>query len=77
MESFKGWQCMAGLETLMIDNDGSVYRATCKQGGVLGNISNWLPAQEDPILCAKQWCNCASNPNTTKWIVQWKNLIPS
>ena len=36
--TFKRWKCMAGIETLMIDNDGSVYRATCKQGGVFGNI---------------------------------------
>lgn len=65
--TFKGWQCMAGLETLMIDNDGSVYRATCKQGGVLGNIETGFELQEDPIICAKQWCNCAADLNTTKW----------
>lgn len=65
--SFKGWQCMAGIETLMIDNDGSVYRATCKQGGVLGNIETGFELQEDPITCAKEWCNCAADLNTTKW----------
>jgi len=65
--SFKGWQCMAGLETLMIDNDGSVYRATCKQGGLLGNIETGFTLESDPITCAKQWCNCAADLNTTKW----------
>ena len=39
---------MAGIETLMIDNDGSVYRATCKQGGVLGNIETGFTLEEDP-----------------------------
>ena len=66
--TFKGWQCMAGIETLMIDNDGSVYRATCKQGGVLGNIETGFTLEDDPVLCMKQWCNCAADLNTTKWL---------
>jgi MoaA/NifB/PqqE/SkfB family radical SAM enzyme len=64
---FKGWKCLAGLETLMIDNDGSVYRATCKQGGILGNIETGFELQPEPITCAKQFCNCAADLNTTKW----------
>ena len=57
-----------GIETLMIDHDGSVWRATCRQGGVLGNIETGFTLEEDPILCAKRWCNCAADLNTTKWI---------
>ena len=66
--TFKRWKCMAGIETLMIDNDGSVYRATCRQGGVLGNIETGFTLEEDPVTCAKQWCNCAADLNTTKWL---------
>ena len=66
--TFKKWKCMAGIETLMIDNDGSVYRATCKQGGVLGNIETGFTLENDPVICAKQWCNCAADLNTTKWL---------
>lgn len=66
--SFKGWKCMAGIETLMIDNDGSVYRATCKQGGLLGNIETGFILEQEPIICAKNWCNCAADLNTTKWL---------
>lgn len=66
--TFKRWKCMAGIETLMIDNDGSVYRATCKQGGILGNIDTGFTLQQDPVLCMKQWCNCAADLNTTKWL---------
>jgi MoaA/NifB/PqqE/SkfB family radical SAM enzyme len=64
---FRGWQCMAGIETLMIDNDGKVYRATCKQGGPIGTISEGFEIPKDPITCAKRWCNCAADLNTTKW----------
>jgi MoaA/NifB/PqqE/SkfB family radical SAM enzyme len=66
--TFKRWKCMAGIETLMIDNDGSVYRATCKQGGILGNLETGFKLEEDPVLCMKQWCNCAADLNTTKWL---------
>ena len=38
MNQFKGWSCNAGLESLMINWDGEVHRATCRVGGSLGNI---------------------------------------
>ena len=57
---------MAGIETLMIDNDGSVYRATCKQGGVLGNIETGFTPEQDPVLCMKQWCNCVPDLKPTQ-----------
>jgi len=66
--SFKHWHCMAGIESLYINSIGNIYRATCKQGGVLGNIETGFQLQEDPILCAKQWCNCAADLNITKWL---------
>lgn len=66
--TFKGWKCMAGIETLAIDNDGSIYRATCKQGGIIGNIKSGFKLSAEPITCKKQWCNCAADLNTTKWL---------
>ena len=30
---FKGWTCNAGIESLMINWDGDVHRATCRVGG--------------------------------------------
>jgi len=65
--SFVGWKCMAGIETLYIENDGNIFRATCKQGGPIGNISEDFKIPNNPIICAKQWCNCAADLNTTKW----------
>lgn len=65
---FKGWLCRAGLESLMINWDGEVHRATCRVGGSLGNIYNWnfsIPTEE--ILCTREWCTCAADINITKW----------
>lgn len=64
---FKGWQCNIGLESLMINWDGEVHRATCRVGGSLGNIyagSFKIPKQ--PIICTRDWCTCAADVPITK-----------
>lgn len=66
--TFTNWQCMAGIETLHIGNDGVVHRATCKQGEILGTIDDGFTLSPDPILCKKKWCNCAGDINITKWV---------
>ena len=65
---FKGWNCKAGLESLMINWDGEVHRATCRVGGSLGNIYNGtfnMPNQS--VVCTREWCTCAADVNITKW----------
>lgn len=60
--NFKGWNCNAGLESLMINWDGDVHRATCRVGGSLGNIyqgSFFFPTNS--ITCSRDWCTCAAD----------------
>lgn len=67
LNQFKGWSCSAGLESLMINWDGEVHRATCRVGGSLGNIyqgSFNLPIE--PIICTRDWCTCAADIPLTK-----------
>ena len=64
---FEGWQCNAGIESLMINWDGEVHRATCRVGGSLGNIydsSFQLPTA--PITCTRKWCTCVADIPLTK-----------
>lgn len=59
---FKGWSCNAGIESLMINWDGEVHRATCRVGGSLGNIYQGtfsIPSQ--PVVCTRDWCTCAAD----------------
>ena len=64
---FFGWSCMAGVESLMINWDGEVHRATCRVGGSLGNIYQGTFAKPtDPIDCTRKWCTCAADINITK-----------
>lgn len=64
---FKGWKCNAGIESLMINWDGDVHRATCRVGGSLGNIYQGTfepPVQH--IICTRDWCTCAADIPLTK-----------
>lgn len=55
--SFKGYTCYSGLETLIIDAMGNVFRGWCLQGNKIGNIFN-LPINwpKDTIICQKDFC---------------------
>ncbi len=67
MNQFKGWTCNAGLESLMINWDGEVHRATCRVGGSLGNIyQGTFTEQLQPISCTRDWCTCAADIPLTK-----------
>lgn len=65
---FKGWTCSAGVESLMINWDGEVHRATCRVGGSLGNIYNGsFEPPESWITCTRKWCTCAADIPLTKF----------
>jgi MoaA/NifB/PqqE/SkfB family radical SAM enzyme len=68
LNQFKDWQCNAGLESLMINWDGEVHRATCRVGGSLGNIyQGTFIAPKEPIVCTRDWCTCAADIPLSKW----------
>ena len=79
---FKGWTCTAGLESLMINWDGEVHRATCRVGGSLGNIYNdTFELSVDPVICTRDSCTCAADIPLTKVDVRvqgksQQNLFP-
>jgi MoaA/NifB/PqqE/SkfB family radical SAM enzyme len=67
LNKYKGWSCNAGIESLMINWDGDVHRATCRVGGSLGNIyqsSFILPIE--PVICDRNYCTCAADIPITK-----------
>jgi MoaA/NifB/PqqE/SkfB family radical SAM enzyme len=67
LNQFKGWTCNIGLESLMINWDGDVHRATCRVGGSLGNIYNGtFNIPTEPIICDRNYCTCAADIPITK-----------
>lgn len=68
LNKYKGWTCNAGIESLMINWDGDVHRATCRVGGSLGNIyNNTFVTPSAPIVCDRNFCTCASDIPITKY----------
>jgi MoaA/NifB/PqqE/SkfB family radical SAM enzyme len=67
LNKYKGWTCNAGIESLMINWDGDVHRATCRVGGSLGNIyeGNFVVPSE-PVTCDRNFCTCAADIPLTK-----------
>lgn len=64
---FEGFKCAAGIESLMINWDGEVHRATCRVGGSLGNIyKGGFQAPEEWITCTRKFCTCAADIPLTK-----------
>lgn len=68
LNKFKDWSCNAGIESLMINWDGDVHRATCRVGGSLGNIYKGTFLQPiEAIICDRNFCTCAADIPLTKY----------
>jgi MoaA/NifB/PqqE/SkfB family radical SAM enzyme len=64
---WSGWKCYAGVEQLIVDMDGSIYRGWCKEGGMLGHIADpGLNLSIQPIVCSKTMCHCNFDIMSTK-----------
>jgi MoaA/NifB/PqqE/SkfB family radical SAM enzyme len=67
LNKYKGWICNAGIESLMINWDGVVHRATCRVGKSIGNIYNdTFIIPTNPIECDRDFCTCAADIPLTK-----------
>ena len=68
LNQYKDWTCNVGIESLMINWDGEVHRATCRVGGSLGNIYNGtFKIPSEPIICDRNYCTCAADIPITKF----------
>lgn len=64
---WEGWHCHAGLEQLIVDMDGQVYRGWCKMGGALGRINDPnFKFPSSPVYCDKNMCHCNFDIMCTK-----------
>ena len=64
---WKGWNCAAGLENIVITMSGHVMRGVCSAGGVIGTITDpefRLPTE--PVTCPFEHCHCAFDVMSSK-----------
>jgi MoaA/NifB/PqqE/SkfB family radical SAM enzyme len=55
---WRGWKCYAGIEQIIIDFNGEVWRGWCKEGNKLGTIYTGIDNNIKPIICTKEFCRC-------------------
>ena len=65
---FNNWECYVGVESLMIDFDGRVYKGYCQMDGAIGTIPNF-EVPTDPTICKydSKRCTCNLDFATTKY----------
>lgn len=64
--NWNNWQCWAGLENIVIDKDGSIYRGWCFQGGKIGSIYSTFELPKKPVHCKANFCHCGLDIMATK-----------
>ena len=65
---FNGWECYIGVESLMIDFDGQVYKGYCKMDGSIGMVPNFsVPTQPTTCEFGGKRCTCNLDFATTKY----------
>ncbi len=64
---WSGWKCWAGVEQMIVDMDGRLFRGWCKVGGPIGRIDDpSLKLTKDPVICNKTMCHCNFDIMSTK-----------
>ena len=66
---WSGWKCYAGVEQIIIDLAGDIYRGWCRVGDKVGNIHDSdIEIPMEPVLCNKTMCHCNFDIMSTKEI---------
>jgi MoaA/NifB/PqqE/SkfB family radical SAM enzyme len=64
---WSGWKCFSGVEQIIVDLGGNVYRGWCKIGNRIGHVmDDELIVPTDPIICTKKMCHCNFDIMSTK-----------
>jgi MoaA/NifB/PqqE/SkfB family radical SAM enzyme len=72
LNNWKDWWCSAGLQSIYITHDGSIFRGTCTVGGYYGNIYEQMDADwvwnplKSCIQCTRDLCACGSDMHAPK-----------
>jgi organic radical activating enzyme len=58
----KGKYCNSGIDSFYVDKNGGIYRATCKAGGKLGDVTDLTYNLDvDHMICPINYCNCLTD----------------
>lgn len=63
---WKGWRCHAGVEQIVVDTDGKIWRGWCLEGGIQGHTDEPFEFPMNPIICNRSYCHCNFDIMCTK-----------
>jgi len=58
LNSWKGWLCYIGVDSLYIQHNGTVFLGNCFAGNSIGELGKEIKWIEEPIVCPLKWCTC-------------------
>jgi len=58
LNTWLGWQCYIGIDSLYIQHNGEVYRGNCLLGDKLGDIGGEINWPSQPLVCTATSCGC-------------------
>lgn len=75
--NWKGWDCWAGVEQIVVDFDGTVLVGWCRVGGPLGQMQNpeSIRWPNKPIKCNKGFCHCNFDIMCTKVLPEHRYVV--
>jgi organic radical activating enzyme len=59
--SFNGWKCNMGLDSLFILGNGELRASACNQATTFSTISTFTGLPTDPSICRMKWCMCTTD----------------
>jgi MoaA/NifB/PqqE/SkfB family radical SAM enzyme len=64
---WSGWKCHIGVEQIVVDMSGEIFRGWCKVGSRVGTIyDSTLNIPTNPVICDKKMCHCNFDIMSTK-----------
>jgi MoaA/NifB/PqqE/SkfB family radical SAM enzyme len=67
---FKEWHCAAGVEQIVVDAWGKVYRGHCRFNGYLGSISDRVVWMQELAVCGVDYCKNGFDILATKQLLK-------
>lgn len=67
LHNFKGWQCNAGSDTIIIESNFEVWSGVCRNDNLGNLLDENFSLLQSPTICTKNHCTtCMSDLNNSK-----------
>lgn len=67
LHNFKGWICNAGMDTIIIESDFTVWSGVCRNDNMGNLFDDDFALAKGPTVCVKDHCTtCKSDLNNFK-----------